>query len=69
MTWKPIDTAPMDGRPVWVRGWDWGKPDGSRHCCFAYWDGEKWREAASADSSILTHLTEWLPPTPTAATA
>ena len=40
--WQPIETAPKDGMPVWVRGWDWGKPGTSHHAGFAYWNDGRW---------------------------
>ena len=58
-SWHPIDSAPTDGRPVWVRGWDWGKRD-TRHYCWAYWHEAEWR-AAGADGATLQYLDEWMP--------
>lgn len=57
--WQPIETAPIDGRPVWVRGWDWGTEGGKRHFLWAYFDGADWRPAGDEDST-LTHLTDWI---------
>lgn len=44
MEWLPIDAAPKDGRPKWVRGYF--NRDFLR-CCWAYWDStyEGWYEA------------------------
>ena len=64
MDWQPINTAPIDGRPVWVRGWDWGKPDTTRHHTWAYWYGDRWTEANS-ERGELCYLTEWMPLPPT----
>lgn len=57
--WKPINTAPKDGRPVWVRGNNWGDPSKGQHCHWAYWDGSNWI-AAGVDGATLTYLTEWM---------
>ena len=40
--WQPIETAPKDGRPVWVRGNDWGEDAGPNHYGWAYFDSGKW---------------------------
>lgn len=61
--WQPIETAPKD-RPVWVRGWDWGKPDTTRHQGWAYWNGEQWQWTDSSETNIAVHLTDWLPQAP-----
>lgn len=61
--WLPIDSAPQDGRPVWVRGWDWGKPNTSRHFGWVHWDGMNWCWAGSdPHSGHATHLTDWRQP-------
>ncbi len=60
MEWQDINTAPKDGRPVWVTGWDFGAEDGSRHYCWAYYHGGEWLEPNSAGASELTHLTHWM---------
>ncbi len=56
--WEDIKTAPTDGRPVWVTGWDYGKVDGTRHYCWAYCHCGEWIEAGH-DSSQMIHLTHW----------
>lgn len=58
--WQPIDSAPKDGRPVWVKGADWGDTDRGWHCIWAWWDGDHWREA-SPHESVLEHLRYWMP--------
>ena len=63
MTWQPIETAPKDGRPVWVKGDNYGNPMDGQHCCWAWWDGHSWlSDGAGADgSSELLYLVSWLP--------
>lgn len=56
MKWREISTAPMDGRPVWVRGNDYGS--GPIHCCWAWWDGSNWIEAGT-EAGTLLYLTHW----------
>lgn len=56
--WQPIETAPKDGMPVWVRGWDWGKPGTSHHAGFAYWDDGRW-VWYGPDGGTATYLVEW----------
>lgn len=58
--WQTIESAPRDGRPVWVTGWNFGKVDGERHYCWAYWHGDQWN-SADAEPSHLQHLTHWMP--------
>jgi hypothetical protein len=58
MNWKPITQAPMDGSPIWVRGWDYGKEGTTRHCCWAYWNGVNWI-AAGPDGAVLQFLTHF----------
>lgn len=60
MEWQPIGSAPKDGRPVWVKGDNYGNPMEGQHCCWAWWDGHSWREAGHEDSE-LTFLVSWLP--------
>lgn len=58
MDWRTIDSAPKDGRPIWGRGWDWGKPDTSRHYGWVFFNDGLWQW--ERDGSAATHLTEWL---------
>jgi hypothetical protein len=61
MKWLPIDTAPKDGRPVWVRGNNWGDPANGIHCGWGWWNGSNWTDAnMSEPGGLLTHLTDWL---------
>lgn len=62
MEWKSIESAPKDGRPVWVKGNDFGEEKARKHCLWAYWDvnSDVWREA-SVEASILLYLTHWMP--------
>lgn len=67
LNWKPIDTAPKDGRPVWVRGWDWGNENKERHYGWVFWDDrvDEWREGFSGENtrgSMMQYLTDWLAP-------
>ena len=60
--WQPIETAPKDGRPVWVRGNDWGEDAGPNHYGWAYFDSGKWMwPAPVAEGGEATYLTHWLP--------
>lgn len=62
--WLPIDSAPRDGRPVWVKGNNYGDPERGHHCGWAYWDTErhKWRESGTGDvATTLLYLTHWMP--------
>lgn len=59
MEWKPIETAPKDGSPVWVKGYNYGNKSKGEHRHFAWWDGENWIEAAS--ESELSYIVEWMP--------
>ncbi len=58
MRWDDIANAPTDGRPVWVTGWDFGKIDGTRHYCWAYFHGDRWNEAGIEKSELL-YLTHY----------
>lgn len=60
MDWQPIETAPKDGRPVWVRGQDWGKFGNARHFGWAFFDGDVWKWADAARGNAV-YLTEWMP--------
>lgn len=57
--WLPITRAPMDGRPVWVRGNNYGQEAGGQHYCWAFWDGAQW-VAAGTDGSTLLYLTHYM---------
>lgn len=63
MTWQPIESAPKDGRPVWVRGNNWGKPDSGHHYGWAYFDDDEWRwpDARNEEGGTATFLTHWMP--------
>ena len=59
--WQPIETAPKDGRPVWVRGNDWGEDAGPNHYGWAYFDSGKWMwPAPVAEGGEAAYLTHWL---------
>ena len=62
MRWEPIETAPRDGRPVWVEGHNWGDPDCGIHRNWAWWDGSGWREAGGEGMVHLKYLTRWFNP-------
>lgn len=57
VVWTPIDSAPTDGRPLWTRGLNYGKPNNGEHFGWAYWDGAKW---AAPDGSTLLYLTHYM---------
>ncbi len=61
--WQPITTAPLDGRPVWVRGNNYGDATRGRHFCWAWFDGIDWlsAEVGEGGPSKLLYLTDWLP--------
>ena len=60
--WQPIETAPKDGRPVWVRGNDWGEDAGPNHYGWAYFDSGKWMwPAPVAEGGEAAYLTHWMP--------
>lgn len=60
--WAPIEHAPKDGRPAWVRGFNHGDPVKGVHCTWAYWDGAegKWYEAGTVGAQLL-YLTHYMP--------
>ena len=58
--WRKIETAPKDGTPIWVRGFDFGNPKGQKHYGWVHWDGERWLWAGCTDG-IASHITHWLP--------
>ena len=62
-SWVSIDQAPKDGSPIWARGWDWGKPDTTRHYGWFYWeeptdDLTGWK---ALDCSYGAYLTDFMP--------
>jgi hypothetical protein len=60
--WKPITKAPMDGRPIWTRGNNYGDESKGQHFGWAFWDGMKW-VADGVDGAILLYLTHYMEPT------
>ena len=64
--WRPIDEAPRDGSPVWVRGWDYGKPDTQRHYGWVYWSGTEWNWEGPDSGNYATYLTDWNAAAPSA---
>lgn len=60
MNWKPIDSAPIDGTWVKVRGWDFGMKGSRRHYAIAFWDAGVWQEVGSGGGQ-LQYLTDWRP--------
>jgi hypothetical protein len=61
--WKPIVTAPKDGRVLWTRGWDWGKPNTKHHHELAFWHEGEWKSAVGnpdGDRSTFLYLVEWM---------
>jgi hypothetical protein len=64
INWQPMDTAPKNGMPIWVRGHDHGLPDGDMHCTIAWWAGNHWRAAAleyPRGAVKLEYLDGWVP--------
>jgi hypothetical protein len=61
MNWKPIDTAPKDARPVWVRGHDYGDSERDLHYGWAHFHPkkERWLWADSTPVEAL-YIAEWL---------
>jgi len=60
VNWRNIASAPTDGRPVWVRGYDYGDNTKAQHYTWAYWNGTEWRSASHrGESSTLLYLTGW----------
>lgn len=64
--WQPMSSAPKDGSPVWARGWDWGKPNTTRHSGWVFWNDGNWCWAGD-ETNHATHLTDYLPTPPAAA--
>ena len=59
--WRPIAEAPRDGTPVWAKGINWGDALRGHHCCWAYWNGERWVAGTPGYESHLEHLVYWMP--------
>lgn len=57
--WKPIATAPKDGTAFFVKGRDWGNPNGRLHYNYAAWSEGAWRPVDD-ESQELAYLTDWL---------
>jgi len=60
LDWRPIAEAPRDGRPLWVRGNNYGSPKKGRHFCWAHWDGTNWI-ASGVGGETLLYLTDYMP--------
>lgn len=60
MNWKPIETAPRDGGPIWARGRDWGERNNDTHAGFVWWNGRAWVWAGHISNNLAIYVTEWL---------
>lgn len=62
--WKPIDTAPKDGRPIFAMGHNYGNPKAGEHRCWCWWDGMNWRSVGdgSEEPAELLYLFVWWDP-------
>lgn len=60
MNWKPITGAPRDGRPIWARGWNFGKQDKGSHYGWVYFDEAEQNWMWAGGESLATHLTDYL---------
>jgi hypothetical protein len=56
--WKAIETAPMDGTWIKVRGWDFGIEGSRRHYATAFYKGSGWLEVGRSGNR-LRYLTDW----------
>ena len=60
MSWQPITTAPKDGLPIRVRGFNFGEPARGRHYADAIWKDRGWVHAGD-HLHALHFLTDWKP--------
>jgi hypothetical protein len=56
--WKPIVSAPTNGRRIKVHGWDFGIEGSRRHYAIAFHKDGNWIEAGSSGNR-LGYLTHW----------
>ena len=59
--WRPIETAPKDGRPVWARGWNFNKEENGYHYQWAWWNADEghW-ESQYPNPSAMLFVRQWL---------